>query len=72
MQGSDIKAYLEEKGIKQNFLAEKSGIPTSVLNLILNNKRKIEANEYMRICESLDLPLDFFKPKSCVPEVKGV
>lgn len=63
MQGSDIKKYLEENGIRQNYVAEKTGIPANVLNMILNNKRKIEANEYMEICDCLELPLDYFKPK---------
>lgn len=72
MQGTDIKTYLEKNGIKQNFLAEKAGIAPSIINHILNNKRKIEANEYMRICGALDLPLDFFGSKLCAPEEKGV
>ncbi len=63
MQGSDIKQYLEDNGIKQNYLSEKTGIPANVINVILNNKRKIEANEYMKLCDALNLPLDYFKPK---------
>lgn len=62
MQGSDIKKYLEDNGIKQNYLSEKTGIPTCIINVILNNKRKIEANEYMKICDALGVPLDYFKP----------
>ena len=64
MQGSDIKGYLEAKGIKQIFLVEKSGIPQSVLNAILNNNRKIEVNEYINICNALNLPLDYFVDNS--------
>lgn len=70
MQGSDIKEYLDLNGIKQNYLSEKTGIQTSILNLILNNNRKIEVNEYMNICDALNLPLDYFnKPKIRI--VKG-
>lgn len=60
MQGSDIKLYLESRGIKQNYVSEKSNIPANVLNLMLNNNRRIEVNEYMAICDVLNLPLDYF------------
>ncbi len=69
MQGSDIKKYLEDNGVKQKYLSEKTGIPLCVINVILNNKRKIEANEYMKICDALEVPLDYFKPKT--PDQKG-
>jgi transcriptional regulator with XRE-family HTH domain len=64
LRGSDIKKYLEENGIKQNFLSEKTGIPASVINAILNDKRKVEANEYMKICDAIGVPLDYFRPKA--------
>ena len=69
MQGSDIKKFLEDNGIKQNYLSGKTGISPCILNMILNNKRKIEANEYMKICDALSVPLDYFKPR--MPEEKG-
>lgn len=62
MRGSDIKKYLEENGIKQNYLSEKTGIPPAILNAIMNDKRKIEVNEYLKICDALELPLDYFRP----------
>lgn len=68
MQGSDIKVYLDSNGIKQNYLSEKTGIQTSILNLMLNNNRKIEVNEYMNICEALNIPLDYFGKKQRIPE----
>lgn len=63
MKGSDIKKYLEENGIKQAFVSEKTGIPAPILNMILNDNRKIEANEYMKICDAIGVPLDQFKPR---------
>lgn len=71
MRGSDIKEYLIENGIKQSYVSEKTGIPAPILNMMLNDNRKIEANEYMRICDAIGVPLDQFKPcmldktKSC-------
>lgn len=63
MKGSDIKKFLEANGIKQSFVSEKTGIPASILNMMLNDNRKIEANEYMKICDAIGVPLDFFKPR---------
>lgn len=64
MEGNDIKKYLDSNGIKQSFLSEKTDMPASILNLMLNNNRKIEINEYIKICEVLELPLDYFAKKS--------
>ena len=63
MKGSDIKAYLIENGIKQSYVSEKAGIPAPILNMMLNDNRKIEANEYMRICDAIGVPLEQFKPR---------
>jgi transcriptional regulator with XRE-family HTH domain len=66
LKGSDIKEYLIENGIKQSYVSEKTGIPAPILNMMLNNNRKIEANEYMRICDAIGVPLEQFKPR--IPE----
>lgn len=60
MLGLKIKAYMEEKGIKQTFLSEKTGMGLTTINAILNGGRKIEAVEYFEICKALEKPLDFF------------
>lgn len=71
MKGSDIKVYMAENGLKQTHIAEKAGIPKPIFCMMLNDKRKIEVNEYMRICDAIGVPLDQFKPhipdktKSC-------
>lgn len=62
MKGSDIKRYLDQNGIKQIFVSEQTGIPANKLNMMLNDNRKIEANEYMNICDAIGVPLDYFKP----------
>lgn len=68
MKGSDIKKYLEENGIKQTFVSEKTGIPAPILNMMLNDNRKIEANEYMKICDAIGVPLEQFRPR--IPNVE--
>ena len=56
----NIKDYLENNGIKQNVLAKKANISENALNLSLNQKRKLLADEYVNICTALGLPLDYF------------
>mgnify|MGYP002525572197 CR=1 FL=1 len=60
MVGQRIKAYLEENGIKQVFLVEKTGIPAPVLTQMLSGSRKIEVMEYYRICTALKVDLMTF------------
>lgn len=61
MKGSDIKAYLVTNGLKQECIAEKAGIPGSIFCMMMNDKRKIEVNEYMKICDAIGVPLDQFR-----------
>jgi len=58
--GEKIKNYLEQNGIKQTFLSEKTGIPMAKLNLSLNGKRRLDFDEYVNICSALALRTDFF------------
>lgn len=61
MKGSDIKVYLVKNGLKQSYVAEKAGISETIFCMMLNDKRRIEVNEYMRICDAIGVPLDQFK-----------
>lgn len=60
MVGARIKKYLQEHGIKQSFLAEKTGLTDSIISDICINDRKIECVEYYTICKALDLPMEYF------------
>lgn len=55
-----IAEYLQANGITQTFVSEKSGITSNALNLALNGKRKLSADEYIRICDVLKLPYGYF------------
>lgn len=57
-----IKQYMDEKGIKQNYVSEKSEIPENTLSMILNGKRKLDADEFIRIVLALDVSPDLFIP----------
>ena len=63
LKGSDIKVYLVKNGLKQSYIARKAGIPEPIFCMMLNDKRKIEVNEYMRICDAIGVPLEQFKPR---------
>ena len=60
MVGARIKEFLRSRGIKQNFLVEKTGLSAVTISDIVNSNRKIEVTEYVRICTALDVPLDTF------------
>lgn len=66
LKGSDIKAYMVKNGLKQSHIAKKAGIPEPIFCMMLNDKRRIEVNEYMRICDAIGVPLEQFKPR--IPE----
>lgn len=59
-----IKAYLRKDGRSQMWLSKQAGIPNHKLNLSLNNKRRLQFDEYARICGALGVNTDFFlKPQ---------
>lgn len=60
MLGKAIKDYLDENGTRYSHIAEKAGIPMNTLSTILNGKRKIEAVEYFKLCDAMNVPLDTF------------
>lgn len=60
MVGKRIKEYLVSNGIKQTFIAEKTGLTPMVISDICNNGRKIDIVEYYKICKALNVPLETF------------
>ncbi len=55
-----IKQYLEEHGIKQSFLAKKTGISSDIISKIVLNQRNITANELGKISKALNVSADIF------------
>lgn len=58
--GKKIQDYLRENGIKQSFVAERSGLTDSIISDICNDKRKVDVIEYYKICKALQVPLNHF------------
>lgn len=52
---------MAERGIKQSYLKEKLNTNASTVNAILNGNRGISAEEYFKICDALNVPLNYFK-----------
>ena len=59
---SKVAQYLEEQGIKQSWLAQKTGLTDNMISGILNGKRKMTADEFVRICKAIGKnPNDFME-----------
>lgn len=56
---SIIKQYLEENGIKQEYVTKKTGIPANTLSDILNLKRKLLADELISIVLALGIDANY-------------
>lgn len=46
---------MENNGIQQRIVSEKTGICPEILNAILNGKRKMEVVEYYDICAAIQV-----------------
>jgi len=55
-----IKEYIESNGLKQTYVAEKSGIDIATLNAILNGKIRLTVDRLKLICKALDVKPEFF------------
>lgn len=56
-----LSEYVERNGIKQIYIANKTGIPPDTISKILNNKRRMMADEFLEICFALNIDPNIFK-----------
>ena len=56
-----IKNHITNHGMKQNFVAERAGIPPELFRRSLNGERKIPADEFIAICNVLSLDIQDFE-----------
>lgn len=55
-----IARYVSDNGIKQTFIADKTGLSKNTISAILTLNRKMSADEYEMICKALNkTPNDF-------------
>lgn len=55
-----LNEYLKEHGISQSFLAEKLGISRTRMSMMLNEKRKMTADDLIKICKILKVSPEMF------------
>lgn len=55
-----MKSFFEEQGVKQKFIAQKTGIAEAALSLIMQGKRKCTIEEYVKICKFAGCSFDTF------------
>lgn len=58
--GKQIKIYLTQNNISQAWLSEETKISPSKLSASLNDKRKLNVNEYARIISALKVEANTF------------
>lgn len=52
---AELKKIVEERGIKQSRICEKTGMTADAVSRILNSTRKITGEELLDICEFLNI-----------------
>ena len=60
MIAEQIKDYVNERGFKQTVMASKVGMSKVAMSETLNGNRTMTAEEYVRICDFLEVPYDKF------------
>ena len=55
-----IQAYIKEKGFNQTAIGRKAGLTKMAMSSAMNGKRNLTAEEYVAICNALEVDLDFF------------
>lgn len=58
--GEKIKDFIDERGIKQSFLAEQIGVSHSIMSKMLSGNYVITAINYYGICKALNVPMEQF------------
>lgn len=56
-----LKKYFKERKISQYEIKERTGINQSKISLALNNKRKLSAEELLKIAIAFDIDLNKIK-----------
>ena len=59
-----LNAYVSENGIKQIYIAQKTGLTPDTVSKILNGSRGILADEFLLICSALNIDPNVFRNRS--------
>lgn len=50
-----LNKKITDNGIKQSYISKQTNIPVDTISKILSGKRKITAEEFLKICKVLDV-----------------
>lgn len=59
-----LSEYVSDNGIKQVYIAQKTGLPADTVSKMLKGNRRILADEFLLICTALDINPNIFREKS--------
>lgn len=59
-----LNVYVAEKGVKQVYIAQKTGLTPDTVSKMLNGNRRILADEFLLICNALNIDPNIFRNKS--------
>jgi predicted transcriptional regulator len=55
-----VRAYLDEHGIRQDFVAMKANIPVSTFRAIMTGRRKMYVDDLSAICNAIQVKPETF------------
>jgi transcriptional regulator with XRE-family HTH domain len=58
MAGEKLREMIDERGLKQKFIAEKIGISETALSQMLNGKQKIDVDTFLAIATVMHMTPD--------------
>lgn len=65
----NVKRLIQERGIKQKFVADRAGMGDSMLSMKLNDLVRFNEDDIVRLCTALDVePNELFKEHSLTTE----
>lgn len=56
-----LKSILDDRGVKQAYISQKTGFSADVISRILKGNRKILADEFLTICNALSIDPNSFR-----------
>ena len=55
-----LKQYIEERGLIQKFVAQKTGIEEVALSNILNGRQRCSLENYVKLCKFFNVSFELF------------
>ncbi len=59
-----FRTVMREKGIKQTYLAQKTGFTEDAISKFLCGRRRVTADAFLRICDALDIDPNVFRTEA--------